>query len=147
MPNDLRIQAAPSVNVGSEWTGSVQTPATESGAVGHATPAASPTPNPTLELDTALGLVVIQFHNDSGTVTNSIPTQQQLDAYRLWQETHVGPPPNIGIAVATADASPAATHVASASPPAPTAPTAAVKTEPAQSGGVDRSSGPDKGGL
>jgi hypothetical protein len=57
---------------------------------------ANPTPNPTLALDAALGLVVIQFHNNSGAVTSSIPSQQQIDAYRLWQETKVGPAPSLG---------------------------------------------------
>ena len=39
-------------------------------------------PNPRLQLDPALGLVVIQFRDgDQGSAT-SIPTQQQLEAYR-----------------------------------------------------------------
>ncbi len=38
------------------------------------------TPNPTLRLDPALGLVVLQFN--AGGQTQTIPTQQQLDAYR-----------------------------------------------------------------
>jgi len=40
------------------------------------------TPNPTLLLDAALGLVVIEFVSKSGAVTSSIPTQRQLAAYR-----------------------------------------------------------------
>ena len=44
---------------------------------------ASPgTPNPTLRLDPALGLVVIEFVNQSGAVTSSIPSQRQLTAYQ-----------------------------------------------------------------
>lgn len=40
-------------------------------------------PNPTLRLDASLGIVVIEFRNNAGEVANSIPTQQQLEAYRL----------------------------------------------------------------
>ena len=40
------------------------------------------TPNPTLVLDPALGLVVLQFNAGGGDATVSIPSQQQLDAYR-----------------------------------------------------------------
>jgi hypothetical protein len=44
---------------------------------------ASPgTPNPTLRLDPALGLVVIEFLSKSGAVTSSIPSQRQLTAYQ-----------------------------------------------------------------
>ena len=39
-------------------------------------------PNPTLRLDPTLGLVVIEFHNSAGGLTQSIPGQRQLDAYR-----------------------------------------------------------------
>jgi hypothetical protein len=100
MPSDIRITMAPSPIVGSETaagvrpTGAVPASAAQATAAPSAT--ANPTPNPTLELDAALGLVVIQFHNDSGAVTSSIPSQQQIDAYRLWQETRIGPAPNLG---------------------------------------------------
>ena len=39
--------------------------------------------NPDFRFDATTGLVVIEFHNDSGQLTNSIPSQKQLDAYRL----------------------------------------------------------------
>jgi hypothetical protein len=58
------------------------------GAGGSASVAAVPsatapgTPNPTLLLDPALGLVVIEFVSKSGAVTTSIPSQRQLTAYR-----------------------------------------------------------------
>ena len=51
-------------------------------------------PNPSLQLDPALGLVVIQFRNDSGAVTNSIPSERQLQAYQRWATTHFGPAPS-----------------------------------------------------
>jgi hypothetical protein len=43
-------------------------------------------PNPTLRLDPSLGIVVIEFLNSAGQVANSIPTQQQLEAYRMRAE-------------------------------------------------------------
>lgn len=51
-------------------------------------------PNPSLQLDPALGLVVIEFRNDSGAVTESIPSERQLEAYQRWATTHFGPVPN-----------------------------------------------------
>jgi hypothetical protein len=61
-------------------------------------PAAKPVPlfvNPSFKFDSTVGLVVIDFHDDTGRVTNSIPSQQQLDAYRSHRDTvpRVGPPP------------------------------------------------------
>src|SRR5215472_16486743 len=55
--------------------------------------AASPVINPTLRLDPALGLVVIEFLNDTGAVTTSIPSERQLQAYQRWRTTQVGPTP------------------------------------------------------
>ncbi len=76
MPNELTIAA-------------VQ-PASISGtapAVSTTTQVVVPAPvlsftNPSLRLDSGLGRVVIEFRNDSGAVTRSIPSQQQLDAYK-----------------------------------------------------------------
>jgi hypothetical protein len=53
--------------------------------------AGPPAPSPTLRYDAAVGILVIDFHNDAGQVTNSIPTQRQLDAYRSRVESG-GPP-------------------------------------------------------
>jgi len=44
------------------------------------TPAGAP--NPTLRLDPALGLVVLEYSAGRGDGTTSIPTAQQLEAYR-----------------------------------------------------------------
>jgi len=38
-------------------------------------------PNPKLRMDAASGIVVIEFRDFGGKVENSIPSQQQLDAY------------------------------------------------------------------
>jgi hypothetical protein len=46
-----------------------------------------------LRLDAALGLVVIEFRNDSGAVTTSIPSERQIAAYQRWDVTHFGPTP------------------------------------------------------
>jgi hypothetical protein len=63
--------------------------------------AASPAPNPSLQLDPALGLVVIEFRNHAGDVTTSIPSQRQILAYQRWQTTQFGPVPQ-GMDVAPA---------------------------------------------
>jgi hypothetical protein len=49
--------------------------------------------NPDFRFDPSTGLVVIEFHNDSGQLTNSIPSQRQLDAYRLHQTPLPGEAP------------------------------------------------------
>ncbi len=109
MPNDLSIQAAPLVNTGNCGTACVR-PAATAVSVEQAVPvpSSSPSPNPTMELNAALGLVVIEFRNDAGVVTSSIPTQQQLEAYRLWQESGSGPAPSLGPVAMDAAAAPAA---------------------------------------
>ena len=40
--------------------------------------------NPSFRFDPVSGLVVIEFHDESGDVTTSIPTLRQLEAYRIW---------------------------------------------------------------
>src|SRR5262249_2872666 len=92
MANDLTIQAAAAMRVGSDTAGSSRAPATEPIAA-QEPPAASPVPNPSLRLNAALGLVVIEFRNDAGTVTSSIPSQRQLEAYQRWETTRFGPAP------------------------------------------------------
>jgi hypothetical protein len=39
------------------------------------------TPNPSLRIDPALGIVIIEFHDDPGKVSSTIPTTRQLAAY------------------------------------------------------------------
>jgi hypothetical protein len=76
------------------------------------TPAAKPVPlfvNPSFQFDSTVGLVVIDFHDTNGTVTNSIPSQQQLDAYRSHRETPPGDgPPTIAQSQPTPDGKTAA---------------------------------------
>jgi hypothetical protein len=87
MPNDLSVQS-----VGAPGQGSASPSASGTTAPTFPTvPAASAMlPNPTVRLDSALGLVVIEFRDAVGTVTNSIPTQQQLEAYRAWERDRLG---------------------------------------------------------
>lgn len=48
----------------------------------------SPPPvNPGLHLDLALNVVVLQFYNAQGEVTQSIPSPKQLQAYQLHAQT------------------------------------------------------------
>jgi hypothetical protein len=78
MSSDLSIGAVasgPSVRQ-TEATRAAPLPST-SGA-----PASPGTPNPTLRLDPALGLVVIEFLSKSGAITSSIPSQRELTAYQ-----------------------------------------------------------------
>jgi len=69
-----------------------------------AAPAVKPVPlfvNPSFRFDPSVGLMVIEFHDSSDTVTNSIPSQRQLAAYRSHQATPPGeqqamePPKNL----------------------------------------------------
>jgi hypothetical protein len=63
-----------------------------------ATPPAQPCvafPNPELLLDIKVGIAVIQFRSEDGTVTLSIPSQKQLDAYATGAMSTSGIPPSI----------------------------------------------------
>ena len=95
MSSDLPITAVSDVGAASGAASGKPQAAGAATSPAKAAVTSDPNPNPTLELNAALGLVVIQFHNQAGAVTSSIPTQQQIDAYRLWQETRIGPPPDI----------------------------------------------------
>jgi hypothetical protein len=44
-----------------------------------------PPPNPSLRLDPALGVVVMEFRNGSDHVQRSMPSEPELQAYRLAQ--------------------------------------------------------------
>jgi hypothetical protein len=112
MPNDLSVSdlsshATAVVNLDNASTVPVKSAApvkfdapvntnAPAGPVQHTAPLTSSAPNPTLELNAALGLVVIEFRNSTGTVTNTIPSQQQLQAYQQWQMSGVGSPPSLG---------------------------------------------------
>ncbi len=54
-------------------------------ASGQSAASQRPLLNPSLHLDLALNLVVLQFTDDKGDVTNSIPSAKQLKAYATHQ--------------------------------------------------------------
>ncbi|HET6236271.1 MAG TPA: hypothetical protein VFE41_15130 [Acetobacteraceae bacterium] len=96
MSNDLSIQGAASVSTGNVAVAQVRPTATAA-PPGQTMPTPTSSPIPTLVLNAALGLVVIEFRNAAGAVISSIPSQQQLAADRLWQDSGIGgPPPNDG---------------------------------------------------
>lgn len=47
-----------------------------------ATPPAPPAPSPRLRLDPALGVVVMEFRSSPGMPARTIPSEQELAAYR-----------------------------------------------------------------
>ena len=103
--------------------GSVPSPPPQAAAVG----------NPSIRLDPGLGLVVIEFHTQAGAVSESIPTRQQLQAYRRWEDARVGPPDQ---AASPAIAGDTASVAAALRPPAAApVPTPAAVTPPALPGG------------
>jgi hypothetical protein len=90
MLNDISLPAIAAVHPGSVPVTGRRTQAAD---LTQAVPPVTPVLNPTLRLDAALGLVVIEFRNDSGAITTSIPSQRQLQEYQRWQATKFGPGP------------------------------------------------------
>ncbi len=89
MPSDLSIGAVaadPAVTDTQAARSAVVSPAPSA----NSTPG---TPNPTLQLNAALGLVVIEFLSKTGAITTSIPTQRELAAYRDGTAEPPGTPP------------------------------------------------------
>lgn len=92
MSNELSIQAALPIRGSGDSTVPYRNVAQAQ------TPAAKPVPlfvNPSFQFDPTVGIVVIDFHDNSGAVTNSIPSQRQLEAYRSHRQALPGeePPP------------------------------------------------------
>ena len=84
--------------------------------------------NPSTRLDADLGLVVIEFHSATGAVTSSIPTAEQLQAYRRWQTSDAPQSGGTGApAVVWARALPAPAP----SPPLPPAPQGTARPQEA----------------
>src|SRR5689334_9538145 len=86
MLNDVSFQAIGVVHSDSVPAASQKLPAADPA---QAVSAAPPILNPTLRLDAALGLVVIEFRNETGAITTSIPSQRQLQEYQRWQATRL----------------------------------------------------------
>ncbi|GEM_PF-3053291 len=91
MSNDLAIHPIPSVPAAPEAHAEPrqETFAPPQAASGST---AQPYVNPSLRLDAALGLVVIEFHDEFGKLTSSIPSQRQIDAYRRHEDGRPGQP-------------------------------------------------------
>jgi hypothetical protein len=83
MPSDVAISA---IAANSTDRDVIETPRPAVATTQAATASSPGSPSPTLRLDPALGLVVIEFLGKTGAVTSSIPTQQQLQAYRAGTE-------------------------------------------------------------
>jgi hypothetical protein len=84
MPNDLRITAITPAKPAPMDSH----PAPQQEAAPSTATAAPSYPNPSMHIDPALNIVVIEFRNTAGTVTDTTPTEQQLDAYRqtMWSK-------------------------------------------------------------
>ena len=80
-------------------------------------------PNPSLNIDPALGIVIIEFHAQPGEVSFSIPTARQLDAYRsaFGRTAGTAAPPATATAggTGTAPPGPVTTDAVPAAPPSP----------------------------
>jgi hypothetical protein len=90
MSNPMSIQA------GLPVAGPVTPSSGGSPAPPTSAPVAKPTPlyvSPSYRFDPTVDLVVIEFHDSTGAVSNSIPSQRQLEAYRTGQETPPGDQP------------------------------------------------------
>uniref|UniRef100_UPI0038CD446F hypothetical protein n=1 Tax=Neoroseomonas rubea TaxID=2748666 RepID=UPI0038CD446F len=85
------------------------------------------TPNPRLRLDGSLGMVVIEFRDQAGSVANSIPSPRVIEAYRAAAMTDAPMPlgvraPGQAGVPAAAPAVPSVPEPAAAASPAPPPP-------------------------
>ncbi len=69
--------------------------------------------NPTMRIDPALGIVVIEFRDNSGDLSNSFPTQRELKAYHDAAQAGLPIPGATGADPAAPTAAPAAAPAAS----------------------------------
>jgi hypothetical protein len=93
MSSDFAVQPATPVRIGTEAVDAAEAVAFQQLPRQEPAPSPSLIPNPTLRLDPALGIVVIEFRNGTGAVTTSIPSERQLQAYQKWKLSRVGPAP------------------------------------------------------
>ena len=117
MSNDISIQSIVPVRPASETTGEANTAMVQPSPQPQAVASPVPLRNPTVRFDSTLGLVVIEFRNDAGAVTTSVPSQHQLDAYQRWDMARLGPPPpGTSVPATPAPVAPVAKPQAPASP-------------------------------
>jgi hypothetical protein len=128
MPNELIVGAI------QPMTGPVEKPTEPKSEPFVASPAASPAEssqlfvNPTLKFDSTLGLLVIEFRDSSGNVSTSIPSQRQLEAYRLHEQPLPGHKQPVAHDEASVPVRGASAGSAAASAPTATEAPAAVAT-------------------
>src|SRR4051812_6172286 len=94
MPNDLLIQPSAGFRSADNAPACAKTPVSQPPPRPEPEVNRPPILSPSLRLDPALGLVVIEFRSNSGAVTNSFPSQRQLQAYQRWEATRLGPAPS-----------------------------------------------------
>jgi hypothetical protein len=116
MSNDLSVPPVAAAVAPTESAGQTRVAADTAAVEPRQAAASSVGPNPSLQLDPALGLVVIEFRNEAGVVTTSIPSQSQLLAYQRWATTQFGPAPS-GMPPGNAETTPH--HHVPAATPAP----------------------------
>jgi hypothetical protein len=107
MPDDITISATAAVQHRQSSVHSTSATAVEPQTGANPAPVSPPVFNPTLRLDPALGLVVVEYRNDRGVITTSIPPQRMLEAYQHWENTHLGPAPPSGTGFVATGPSPA----------------------------------------
>jgi len=90
MPNDLSISAAG----GAASFATTPAPLANTPSVGSSTSSAAPFPSPVEHLNAAMGIEVMQFVAQNGAVTQSFPSQRQIDAYRDAAQTPSPPASN-----------------------------------------------------
>jgi hypothetical protein len=89
MPNDIGVQSVQPVSIGRAGAETRAAPYFQPPVAKQ--PVSAPAiANPSLRLDPALGLVILQFHSDTGAPTTSIPSERQLEAYQRWTQTGIG---------------------------------------------------------
>lgn len=86
MPNELTVRAITAMPVSADRPAEPKAEPFPQPANPHQTEAHQTYINPTLRLDASLGLVVIEFHDDLGKLTSSIPSQRQIEAYRQHEQ-------------------------------------------------------------
>ena len=112
MINEFSIPSVTAVRVDLSPANPVNVAAIDPTATAKPIATAPSQPNPNILLDPVLGLVVIQFRDNAGAITTSIPSARQLLEYQRWAATQFGPVPD-GMVV------PAKPHTAPAPPQKP----------------------------
>ncbi len=82
MPANISLDAVSTASA--KVNAKVDSVAASSAATSNTAAAASPKlPNPRLTVDPSVNRVVLEFFSSNGVLTNTIPSQSQLEAYRL----------------------------------------------------------------